>query len=139
RIRQAKPQAKPYRMTDGGGLFLEVRPTGAKLWRYAYRVAGRPNLYAMGRYPDVSLQDARAEHARARAIVAEGRHPAHVRAAAVAANVSAGEDTFEALAEAWFREGVATWSTGSVDQVRHHLDDFVYPRIRCRPIRSITP
>lgn len=139
RIRQAKPQAKPYRMADGGGLFLEVRPTGAKLWRYAYRVAGRANLYAVGRYPELTLQEARSEHARARAIVAEGRHPAHARAAAVAANVAASEDTFEANAEAWFEAGKATWSAGYVDQVRHHLDDFIYPKIRRRPIRSIVP
>jgi hypothetical protein len=49
-IRNTKPGEKPIKLTDGGGLYLEVRPTGAKLWRYRYRIAGKENVFAVGEY-----------------------------------------------------------------------------------------
>ncbi|WP_397572747.1 Arm DNA-binding domain-containing protein [Silanimonas sp.] len=69
RIRTTKPGPKPIRLPDGAGLYLEVRPTGAKLWRYRYRIAGKENLFAVGEYPEVSLADARSERDKARALV----------------------------------------------------------------------
>ena len=48
KIRNPKPSDKPIKLTDGGGLYLEVRPTGAKLWRYRYRIAGKENVFAVG-------------------------------------------------------------------------------------------
>ncbi len=47
KIRNAKPSDKPIKLTDASGLYLEVRPTGAKLWRYRYRIAGKENLFAL--------------------------------------------------------------------------------------------
>jgi hypothetical protein len=49
-IRNTKPGEKPIKLTDGGGLYLQVQPTGAKLWRYRYRIAGKENVYAVGEY-----------------------------------------------------------------------------------------
>ena len=61
-IRKAKPGAKPAKMTDGGGLYLLVRPDGGKWWRLDYRrpVIGKRNTLSLGTYPDVGLADARA-------------------------------------------------------------------------------
>ena len=50
KIRNAKPSAKPVKLTDGKGLYLEIRPTGTKLWRYRYRIAGKENVFAIGEY-----------------------------------------------------------------------------------------
>lgn len=61
KIRHAKPGPAPIKLTDSGGLFLEVTPGGNKLWRYRFRLAGKENTYAIGSYPDLSLSDARAE------------------------------------------------------------------------------
>ena len=66
KIRNAKPSDKPIKLTDGGGLHLEVRPTGAKLWRYRYRIGRKENVFAIGEYPLVGLADARAMRAEAR-------------------------------------------------------------------------
>ena len=79
RIRQAKPTEKTYRLADGGGLFLEVRPNGNKFWRYAYRIDKKQNLFAVGTYPAVTLQQAREEPTKARALVRSGLHPARER------------------------------------------------------------
>jgi hypothetical protein len=62
KVRTAKPEGKPYKLSDGGGLFLLVQPTGGKWWRYKYRYAGKEKLLALGAYPDVGLADARERH-----------------------------------------------------------------------------
>ena len=61
KIRASKPALKPSKLADGGGLYLEVRPSGAKLWRYRYRIAGKENIFAIGEYPAISLAEARSE------------------------------------------------------------------------------
>ena len=72
---KAKPAAKPYRLTDGGGLRLLVMPTGAKLWRWKYRFEGKEKQMALGKYPEVPLAQARMLHAAARAKLANGNDP----------------------------------------------------------------
>jgi hypothetical protein len=64
-VRNAKPLAKPYKLSDGGGLHLLIQTNGAKLWRLAYRFAGKQKTLALGGYPDVSLQKARKVRAEA--------------------------------------------------------------------------
>lgn len=76
KIRQAKPADKSIKLADTAGLYLEVKPSGSKLWRYRYRIAGRENLFAIDEYPQVSLADARDD---ARELIRQGRHPAHER------------------------------------------------------------
>ena len=65
-IRNSKPKATPYKLSDGGGLFLLVNTNGSRWWRYSYRFDGKQKTISLGVYPDVSLKDARAKHAEAR-------------------------------------------------------------------------
>ena len=58
-IRRSKFADKPYRLTDGRGLYLQITKTGGKLWRWKYRFEGKEKLMALGQYPDVPLADAR--------------------------------------------------------------------------------
>jgi hypothetical protein len=104
KIRDAKPAATPIKLTDGSGLYLEVRKTGAKLWRYRYRVGGKENLFAVGQYPAIGLAKARAARAEARELVKKGIHPAHERQAARLATHSATANTFEAVAREWMEK-----------------------------------
>jgi hypothetical protein len=69
-VKNAKPKDKPYKMTDGGGLYLLVKPNGSKLWRYKYRVNGKEQNLAIGCYPEITLKDARTQHEEARALFA---------------------------------------------------------------------
>jgi len=57
--RKAKPEAKPHKLSDGGGLFLLVTPNGSKWWRFRYRFEGREQMLSLGTYPDISLKVAR--------------------------------------------------------------------------------
>ncbi|PKO50126.1 MAG: integrase, partial [Betaproteobacteria bacterium HGW-Betaproteobacteria-21] len=72
KCRAAKPLEKTYRLTDTHGLCLEVRPSGAKFWRYRFRLAEKQNMHAIGEYPTVSLQDARRARDEARELVRKG-------------------------------------------------------------------
>lgn len=78
-IKNAKPDTKPYKMTDGGGLFLLVQPTGSKWWRYKYRYGGKEKLLALGSYPEVTLAEVREHHAQARKTLAAGKDPGEAK------------------------------------------------------------
>lgn len=72
-VRVAQPRAKPYRLFDGRGLYLCMRPTGTRVWRWKYRQHGKERLLVIGRYPQVSLKEARAQCDAARDLVAAGK------------------------------------------------------------------
>jgi hypothetical protein len=65
-VEAAKPKEKPYKLADGGGLYLLVNPNGSRYWRLKYRVAGKEKLLALGVYPEVTLADARAKRDEAK-------------------------------------------------------------------------
>ena len=75
KIRKAKKRDKPYKFADSGGLYLLIKPNGSKLWQQKYRYHGKERLLSHGRYPDVSLAQARQKHDQARALLAEGGDP----------------------------------------------------------------
>src|ERR1700691_2987265 len=106
-IQAAKPAEKPYKLPDANGLHLEVRPSGAKLWRYRYRIGGKENLFALGEwYPDrrtghVSLEAARRGRDAARDLVKKGIHPAHSRQDKLRIQLVQNDNTFKVVAEEW--------------------------------------
>lgn len=93
KIRQAKAGSKPIKLTDSNGLYVEVKPNGSKLWRYRYRIDGKENVFAIGEYPEVSLQTARTERDNARILVKKGQHPAQARRIERAQTVDAARET----------------------------------------------
>ena len=101
-VSKVKPQAKDYKLSDGGGLFLLVTVSGGKLWRFQFRFDGKQKLLALGQYPSVSLADARQRREDARKLLANGQDPAAVKkavqeAAAVAAASTAYSDSIRPL------------------------------------------
>ena len=138
KIRQAKPGPSPIKMTDGGGLHLEVKPNGSKLWRYRYRLDGKENTFAIGAYPDVSLADARAERDVAREHVRAGRHPSHVRQTEKATQLAENRNTFRVVAEEWIEGRLGQRSQTYRDQCRRAFANDVYPAIGRMPMREIT-
>jgi integrase len=137
-VRNAKTNDKSIRLTDGGGLFLEVRTTGAKLWRYRYRIGGIENLFAVGRYPYIGLADARAARAEARELVKQGIHPSrHRQAARLVAHV-ANANTFETVAREWISKKQPQWSPYYARQVQRFLEADLFPHVGSLPIRSVT-
>ena len=138
RIRATKPAAKPVKLTDGGGLYLEVRPSGKKLWRYRYRIVDKENLFAIGEYPEISLAEARAEHDKARALVKQGLHPSHSRKAERLSTHLANANTFEAVATEWITKKAGRWTPYYRRQVENFLGADVFPYVGKLPIRNVT-
>jgi hypothetical protein len=77
-IKNAKPAEKRQTMFDGGGLYLEVSPAGGKLWRLKYRFDGKQKLLALGKYPEVTLREARERRDEARKLLANGADPSEI-------------------------------------------------------------
>lgn len=138
KIRNAKPGPQPSKLTDGGGLYVEVRPNGTKLWRYRYRIAGKENVFAIGEYPDISLAEARSEHGKARALVKQGVHPSHHRQAERLSGHAANANTFEVVANEWIAKKSVHWTPYYQRQVENFLAADVFPYIGKLPIRSVT-
>lgn len=157
-IRNAKAGEKPVKLPAGKGLYLEVRPSGAKLWRYRYRVDGKENLFALGEYPSKPIvrgeSEAQAQRRRdagiytlaeavtareeARSLVKQGIHPAHKRKALKADQIASNANTFEAIARAWIEKKKVNWSGYYLNQVESFLKADVFPRIGGIPIRDVT-
>ena len=76
KCKEAKAKEKPYKLGDRDGLYLFITPSGAKSWRYNYRIAGVGEALTIGLHPEISLEDARDKLAKARKLVAKGQSPA---------------------------------------------------------------
>src|SRR4029077_9007557 len=128
-IRAAKPKDRPYKLRDGGGLFLFVRPDAALYWRFRYRYEGREKLISLGVYPHVSLKAARARRDEARLALTNGIDPAAKRRAERVAQA----DSFEAIAQEWISKRPDA-DPGTVKRDYDRLRKFIYPYLGKRPI-----
>lgn len=137
-VRNAKPRDKPYKISDAGGLFLWVQPSGGKWWRYKYRFAGKEKLLALGSYPDVSLANARERHAQARKVLASGNDPGEVKKEAKRLAILNSVTTYEALAREWCESRKHKWVTSYGEAMLTRLESHVFPKIGSRPISDIT-
>src|SRR5580658_6113905 len=122
KVRNAQPQAKPYKITDGEGLFLLVTPSGSKYWRLKYHFAGREKLLALGVYPEVSLGDARERRGQARKALAAGNDPGEVKKEAKRLAVLQGENSFETIAGEWHEKRKHEWADSSADMMLTRLE-----------------
>ena len=109
-VRNAKPKEKLYKLSDMGGLQLHVSPTGARLWRYKYRIAGKESSFSIGNYPDTTLAKAREIHGKARDLVQQGIHPIHHRKQQELERFLASGNTFKSIATDWIAQKKSKWS-----------------------------
>jgi integrase len=138
-VRTAKPKEKAYKLADGGGMYLEVMPTGSKLWRMKFRQAnGSESRLAFGSYPEVSLLDARNKRTEARALLAKKIDPAQVRRDDKAETATANANTFEKIAREWHTNRLSAWSTSTAKDTINRLEKDIFPEIGKLPIAAIT-
>ena len=134
-VRNAKAGPRPRKLSDGGGLHVLIQPTGSKLWRLAYRFAGKQKTLALGAYPTVSLEEARRHRDEAKKLLARSIDPSVQRKADRHAGK---EGTFRTVAEEVIakleREGRAQATLSK----RRWLLDFAFPAFGDRPIADIT-
>lgn len=137
-IRTAKSAAKPIRLFDGGGLYLEVSPAGGKLWRLKYRYGGKEKRLALGVYPDVSLKDARERRDVARKLLANDVDPGENRKAQAAAKVERVANSFESIGREWYAKNRDSWAASHADKIIKRLENDVFPWLGGKPIADIT-
>jgi integrase len=157
--RNAKPKDKPYKLPDGKGLYLEVKPNGVKAWRYRFELRDgesvKESTFAVGDYAVVprgetpeeaqarraggsfTLAEAREERAKARALVKQGINPAHRRQLDRIKREQESATTFEAVAKEWV--ALKDWADTTKARRIDMLTRVVFPKIGTLPVKSIMP
>lgn len=139
KIRNAKPTEKPYKLLDGHGLYLDVRPSGSKIWRYRYWITPeRDGIFTIGEYPMVTLSEARRSREWAREQVKQGLNPTHAMEAERMRRMGEHANTFELVAREWIEQNKAHWSANYLRQVETFMKGDVFPKIGALPIRLVT-
>ncbi len=137
-IKNAKPGAKPIKLSDEKGLYLLIPPSGGKWWRLKYRVDGKEKLLSLGTYPEVSLKDARERRDEARKLLAAGVDPSENRKATKAAKSDRAANSFEVLSREWFSKHSPNWTAGHADKIIQRLERDIFPWIGGKPVADIT-
>lgn len=136
-IRKAKPASKPLKMTDGGGLYLILNPSGSRWWRLDYRFEGKRKTLSMGVYPDIGLKDARERRDVARKLLANGVDPAQNRKAEKAAGVDRAANSFEVVAREWLALKQREWTTTQYGKEHDRLENHAFPWIGPLPVSDV--
>ena len=140
RLRALKPKDKPYKVTDERGLYVEVTPTGSKLWRFRYRIGGAQKKLCIGSYPEISLKQARDVAYEARRAVASGGDPAFEKRKRKIRAEFLSAQTFEAVAREYIEQMMVQngRADGTIVKANYFLDKLA-PAIGNRPINEIEP
>ncbi|WP_332851554.1 tyrosine-type recombinase/integrase [Duganella sp. S19_KUP01_CR8] len=137
-VRNAKPREKPYKMFDGDGMYLDVAPTGSRIWRFKFRQAnGKENTLTFGPYPEITLHEAREKRLAARRLLLQGIDPAKHRDDAKRLLKEKASNTFEKIAREWHANKVPTWSDRTAKNTIQRLQADIFPAIGRMPIDEI--
>jgi integrase len=157
--RNAKPKDKPYKLSDGKGLYLEIKPNGVKAWRYRFELregdVAKESIFAIGDYAIAqsaetseegqarragrrfTLAEARDERIKARALVKQGINPAHNRQLERIKREQESATTFESVANEWLAS--KDWEEATKKRRLDMLTRVVFPKIGSLPVKNITP
>ena len=137
-VNNAKTKAAMYKMFDGGGLFLQVNPSGGKYWKMKYRKDdGKEGLLSFGSYPAVSLEQARRKRDEARAHKAAGLDPGEVKRHEKAERTERAKNTFEAVARSWMEVHGTKVKPRTIHSLKGLLEKYIIPVIGRIPVRSL--
>lgn len=138
-IESAKPKDKPYKLQDFENLYLYITTTGTKSWRYDYQFNGKRKTLTIGKYPYVSLADARNEKELAKQLLARGKDPSFERKkSTLLANIDR-DNTFKSIATEWHEAKKSTWSKKYSNGIISIFERDIYPFIGNKPINKIKP
>jgi len=139
KCQNAKPKDKKYKIFDGRGLFIEIRPNGAKYWRMKYNYLGKEKLMALGVYPEVSLSDARDKCIAARKKLDQNIDPMAAKQELKRLAKQNADNSFEVIARQWHDNFKHKWSERHSNTVLRRLEHDVFPEIGSMPIAEIKP
>lgn len=126
------------KFSDGGGLYIQLMPTGSKLWRMAYRYNGKQKLLSFGAYPAVSLKLARQWRDEAKELLARNIDPAKLKKETKQVNIAKTVNTFENIAREWFNLNEPKWASTTHRKILAFLEKDAFPYIGHMPVNEIT-
>lgn len=126
------------KLADGGGLYLHLMSSGAKIWRQKYRYSGKENTLTHGPYPTISLLEARDKREEARKILLSGNDPAQVKKDQKLAAATSAATTFELVAREWYELNKDHWSPHYAMTILHRLEQGVFPYFGRHPVSEVT-
>lgn len=129
----AKPKDKPYRLLDSNGLYLYVPVSGKKVWQLRYKIDGKEKVLTVGKYPFMSLQEARDKAWLARKDVSTGVDPVKAK------KLSTKDNSFGAIYQEWYEHKKQVWSAGYGDELARMFRDDILPMIGGMEIQDIEP
>lgn len=139
-IKNAKPTGtgKKAKLFDGGGLYLEVTPAGGKIFRLKYRIDGKEKTLTIGKYPAVSLSEARQAAENARRLLSDGQDPAAAKQQEKQERKAAALNTFEALARRWHADNLHRWQPVHAERILADMQKDVFPHIGQIPLAEVS-
>lgn len=141
-IRNAKIKEKPYKLSDGYGLYFHVSKSGKRTWRYRFKIMGTESTFVLGEYPSMGLSDARETLLGARQLVRSGINPADERKKKITAlhkEKEVAENSFEKITLEWIDKQQGRWSANHSAAISKSLKKNVFPEIGNLPVDSISP
>lgn len=136
-IRNAKPKDKPYKLTDGRGLYLLVKKTG-KYFRWDYRFAGKRKTFSLGVYPDITLKEVRERHEDLRRLLARDIDPMEYKKNVKTKHQVEVEHSFEVVAREWFLKYQPVWTEKHAKTIISRLENNIFPWLGGTSVSSIT-
>ena len=138
KIKNAKPQEKPFKLAVGRGLHLLVKPDGSKHWQFRFRFDGKENTLAFGRYPEVSLANAEQEATSTLSLLAKGINPSVAKKATKATKTGALANSFEVLAREWALSYFKNKTAAHQERTMRRLELYLFPWLGSKAISEIT-
>lgn len=138
KIKRAKPQEKPYKLTDGKGLYLLIKPNGSKYWRLDYAIDGKRQTLSIGTYPIITLARAREIAAHARQQKANGIDPSQAKQQAKAERKIARLNNFHAIAIQWHTANLHRWKKHNAARILKQLENDVFPYLGEKQLNEIS-
>lgn len=137
KVRALKPKDKAYKVADYDGLYVNVSKSGSKLWRFKFRLEGKEGLLSFGKYPDLSLSEARHLRDEARRKVVKGINPATAKKAAKRAKKAKSEHTFAKFAELFLAKQLKEGKSDATIQKKEWLLRLAMDDLGDMPINDI--
>ena len=130
----SKPRDRAYKLADGEGLYLLVKPNGSKLWRMKYRLSGKEKLLSFGAYPELGIAAAREKRTAAKALLAKGQDPMKSKAEMISEEGSA----FFEVAKRWHDNRKSALNAAHAVRVWSRMERDVFPAIGHKLVHEIT-
>ena len=136
-IKNAKPAEKPFKLNDGKGLYLYINTSGGKLWRFDFSYNGKRKTLSIGKYPTVSLVEARQAAENARRLLVSGQDPSEAKQQEKRERQAAALNTFESIARRWHTDNLHRWKENHAARVLRYFETDVFPAIGAMSIQEI--